>query len=143
MRSNTAFILIFVFSCFVFSFKEANAKEKAKHITKQVRVDYEKVSYTIKQDSKSFTYKDKTSTKTYKLKDCNKPQFEIFWANYEINKDDISTLNKVKNITPLTYKENKEKSKKINPHSKLGKFLTNVPEKLFAFDVNEKMKCKK
>lgn len=138
MRSITALLLISALSYSAFAKKSATDVVK-----KEVKVEYKKISYTLKQDSKRFTYKDKNSTKTYPLKDCNKAQFEIFWADYEINKDDISTLNKVKKITPLTYKEDQEKSKKINPHSKLGKFLTNVPEKLFAFDVNEKMKCQK
>ncbi len=110
---------------------------------RDLKVDYQNLSYTIKHDKKKFVYTDKHKTKTYNIKDCNRSQFDLFWANFELNKEDISSLNKVKNIKPLSYMENKQKTKKINPHGKLGKFLQDVPKQVFAFDVNEKVKCAK
>jgi hypothetical protein len=109
---------------------------------KEIQVDYKDLSYTVKQNSKAFTYQDKTFKKEYDLKACNKKQFEIFWARYEVSKKDITSLNKVNKKESLTLTEDKHISH-INPDAKLGAFLKKVPDHIMAFEINEKMECKK
>lgn len=109
---------------------------------KEIKVDYKDISYTVKQDTKKFFYQDKTLKKEYPLKACNKKQFEIFWAQYRINKNDLTSLNKVHNKEPLILKDD-NKTSKVDPDGKFGTFLTQIPNQILAFEINEKMECKK
>lgn len=109
---------------------------------KEIKVDYKDLSYTVKQNSKKFTYESSNLKKEYSIESCNKDQFELFWSQYRIHRDDLTSLNKVHKKNALTLKED-QKTSKIDPDGKLGVFLTKVPDQIIAFEINEKMKCKK
>jgi hypothetical protein len=118
------------------------AKEIQTSIQKNIQVDYKDLSFTVKQDSEKFMYQDKTLKKEYSIKPCNKSQFELFWSQYRIHKNDLTSLNKVDKKEALILKDD-NKTSKINPDGKFGTFLTQIPNQIIAFEVNEKMKCKK
>jgi len=108
---------------------------------KEIKVEYKDLSYTVKQDSKKFSFSNKRFKKEYLVNKCNKEQFELFWADYSINKKDKLNVEN-KKFKPLILTE-EGTVLKLNPHSKFGKFLTQVPNKLVSFEINENMKCLK
>lgn len=110
---------------------------------KQISVEYKDLKYTIKQDNKKFVFKSSSTKKEYTIRNCNKAQFDIFWAKISSKKSDITSFNKLYKESPLKFKENNSKTLLINPHGPLGKHLVNVPNQLFTLDIHEKIKCSK